>query len=151
MKENKIICSHCGVIIENEDFDTVNGEPICQDCADQYTVVCDRCGATIWEADAYGDEYTNLCCHCYENHYTRCSCCDALLHEDDAYHLNGYDYCHDCYDEEHDKCRNIHDYSYKPEPIFYGSSDRYFGIELEIDGAGKDDDYAEKSAEYCQR
>lgn len=143
MKENKIICSHCGVIIENEDFDTVNGEPICQDCADQYTVVCDRCGATIWESDAYGDEYTNLCCHCYENHYTRCSCCDALLHEDDAYHWNGYDYCHECYDEERDKCRNIHDYGYKPEPIFYGNSDRYFGIELEIDGAGKDDDYAE--------
>ena len=143
MEENKIYCSHCGVLIENEDFGTVNGEPICQDCAERYTVVCDRCGETIWESDAYGDEYTNLCRHCYENHYTRCSCCDALLHEDDAYHLNGDDYCHDCYDEERDKCRNIHDYGYKPEPIFYGDSDRYFGVELEIDGAGKDDDYAE--------
>lgn len=149
MEENKIICSHCGVLIEDKDFDTVNGEPICRDCADRYTVICDRCGATIWESDAYGDEYTNLCCHCYENHYTRCSCCDALLHEDEAYHLNGYDYCHDCYDEERDKCRNIHDYSYKPEPIFYGSSDRYFGIELEIDGAGKDDDYAENLLEIA--
>ncbi|MBO5320610.1 MAG: zinc-binding protein [Ruminococcus sp.] len=147
MEENKICCSHCGVLIENEDFDTVNGEPICQDCAERYTVVCDRCGATIWESDAYGDEYTNLCRHCYENHYTRCSCCDTLLHEDDAYHLNGYDYCHDCYDEERDKCRNIHDYGYKPEPIFYGDSDRYFGVELEIDGAGKDDDYAEELLE----
>ena len=144
MEENKICCSHCGVLIENEDFDTVNGEPICQDCAERYAVVCDRCGETIWESDAYGDEYTNLCRHCYENHYTRCSCCDALLHEDDAYHLNGDDYCHDCYDEERDKCRNIHDYGYKPEPIFYGDSDRYFGVELEIDGAGKDDDYAEE-------
>lgn len=143
MEENKICCSHCGELIENDDFDTVNGEPICQDCTERYTVICDRCGATIWESDAYGDEYTNLCRHCYENHYTRCSCCDALLHEDDAYHLNGDDYCHDCYDEERDKCRNIHDYGYKPEPIFYGDSDRYFGVELEIDGAGKDVDYAE--------
>ncbi|MCM1362490.1 MAG: amidoligase family protein, partial [Clostridiales bacterium] len=34
------------------------------------------------------------------------------------------------------------EYGYKPEPIFYGDSNRYFGVELEIDGAGKDDDYA---------
>ncbi len=144
MEENKIYCSHCGNLIEDEDFDTVNGEPVCQDCAELYTVVCDCCGATIWESDAYGDEYTNLCSHCYNHHYTRCSNCDALLHEDDAYHLDGYDYCHDCYDEERYKCRYIHEYGYKPEPIFYGDSDRYFGIELEIDGAGKDDDYAEE-------
>ena len=38
----------------------------------------------------------------------------------------------------------IHDYSYKPNPIFYGDGNRYFGIELEIDEAGKDDDYAEE-------
>lgn len=50
MEENKIRCSHCGVLIEDEDFDTVNGEPICQDCADRYTVICDRCRATIWES-----------------------------------------------------------------------------------------------------
>ena len=38
----------------------------------------------------------------------------------------------------------IHEYSYKPNPIFYGEGNRYFGIELEIDEAGKDDDYAEE-------
>lgn len=92
----------------------------------------------------YGDEYNTLCRHCFENHYTRCSCCDALLHEDDAYHLDGYDYCSECYHDEVDRSRSIHDYGYKPEPVFYGDSKRYFGIELEIDGAGKDDDNAEE-------
>ena len=29
-------------------------------------------------------------------------------------------------------------------PVFYGDSNRYFGVELEIDEAGKDDDYAEE-------
>jgi len=80
----------------------------------------------------------------YDNHYTRCSCCDALLHEDDAYHLDGYDYCSECYHEEVDRNRSIHDYGYKPDPIFYGDSSRYFGIELEIDGGGKDSDNAEE-------
>jgi len=61
-----------------------------------------------------------------------------------AYHLDGYAYCSDCYHEEVDKNRSIHDYSYKPEPIFYGDSMRYFDVELEIDGAGKDSDNADE-------
>ncbi len=35
-------------------------------------------------------------------------------------------------------------YGYKPEPIFYGDSNRYFGVELEIDEAGRDNNYAEE-------
>ena len=74
----------------------------------------------------------------------RCNCCDTLLHEDDAYHLDGYDYCSECYHDEVDRNRSIHDYGYKPEPIMYGDSKRYFGVELEIDGAGKDCDNADE-------
>lgn len=144
MEENKIYCSHCGALIEDDDYSEINGEIICTDCVERYTVSCERCGAIIWDSDSYGDEYTTLCSSCYHNHYTRCSCCDALLHEDDAYHLDGYDYCSDCYHEEVDRNRSIHEYGYKPEPVFYGKYDRYFGVELEIDGAGKDDDNADE-------
>ena len=145
MEDNRLYCSRCGAIIdEDEDYEEVNGEIVCTDCYEHNTTTCDRCGATIWNDDSYGDEYTTLCHHCYENHYTRCSCCDALLHEDDAYHLDGYDYCSECYHDEVDKDRSIHDYGYKPEPIFYGDGSRYFGIELEIDGAGKDSDNADE-------
>lgn len=151
MEDNKIMCSHCGDEITDDDYGTVNGQIVCSDCVSRYTVVCDRCGATIWDSDAYGDEYTNLCRHCYENHYTRCSCCDALLHEDDAYHLDGYDYCSECYHDEVDRNRSIHDYGFKPEPIFYGDSKRYFGVELEIDGAGKDNDNADEILAIANR
>ncbi|MBR4627282.1 MAG: amidoligase family protein [Ruminococcus sp.] len=141
---NALYCSHCGALIdEDDDYGEVNGEIVCNDCIERYTSTCDRCGETIWTDDSYGDEYTTLCSHCYHNHYTRCSCCDTLLHEDDAYHLDGYDYCSECYHDEVDKNRSIHDYGYKPEPIFYGDSSRYFGAELEIDGAGKDSDNAD--------
>lgn len=141
---NNLYCSHCGVLIESDDFDEVNGEIVCRDCVDRYCTSCDHCGSLIWESDAYSDEYTSLCSHCYHSHYTRCCSCDALVYEDDVYHLDGDSYCRDCYDEERDKSLYIHDYSYKPEPIFLGDSDRYFGVELEIDCAGKDDDYAEE-------
>ena len=141
--EEKIYCSHCGQLIENDDYEEVGGEIVCTDCYERHTTTCDRCGSVIWTDDSYGDEYTTLCSSCYHNHYTRCSCCDALLHEDDAYHLDGYDYCGECYHDEVDRNRSIHDYGYKPEPIFYGDSDRYFGVELEIDNAGKDDENAD--------
>lgn len=142
--EEKIYCSHCGTIIDTDDYEELNGQIVCSDCIENYTSVCDCCGERVWSENAYSDDYTTLCNHCYHTHYTRCSNCDCIIHEDDAYHLDGYDYCRECYDEERDKCQYIHDYGYKPEPIFYGDGNRYFGIELEIDGAGKDSDYAEE-------
>lgn len=144
MKENEIICSNCGAVIDTDDYETINGEIYCSDCIEHDFVTCDCCGARVLADDTFGDDYTNLCSYCYHNRYTRCAGCDALLYEDDAYRINSENYCRDCYDEECDRCNHIHDYGYKPEPIFYGDSSRFFGIELEIDGAGKDDDYAEE-------
>ena len=141
--EEKIYCSHCGSFIDTDDYEEFNGEILCSDCIDNFTSVCDCCGERIWSEDTYGDEYTTLCYHCYNNHYTRCEECDSIIHNDDAYEYdNGY-FCHECYQRIR-KNAAIHEYSYKPTPIFYGDSNRYFGVELEIDGAGKDDEYAEE-------
>lgn len=144
--ENTLYCSHCGAIIgENEDYEEVGGQPVCSDCVERYATRCDRCDTLLWANDSYGDEYTTLCSSCYHNHYVRCCCCDALLPEDDAYNIDGDSYCSECYRDEVDKNRSIHDYSYKPDPHFYGdNSSRFFGVELEIDGAGKDSDNADE-------
>ena len=150
-KENKIYGSHCGTLIDTDDYEEFEGQILCSDCLENYTTVCDCCGERIWSDEADGDEYTYLCSYCYRNHYTHCSNCDALLHESDVYHLDGEDYCRECYDEECDKYGYIHDYSYKPEPVFYGDGNRYFGVELEIDGAGKDDDYAGEILDIADR
>ncbi len=139
--EEKIYCSHCGSFIDTDDYEEFNGEIVCSDCIDNFTSVCDCCGERIWSEDTYGDEYTTLCYHCYNNHYTRCEECDSIIHNDDAYEYDGCYYCHECYQNIR-RNASIHEYGYKPEPIFYGDSNRYFGVELEIDGAGKDDDYA---------
>lgn len=151
MEENKLYCSHCSALIDTDDYEEVGGGIVCSECYEHHTTTCDRCGSTIWIDDGYGDECTTLCHHCYDNHYTRCSCCDAMLHEDDAYHLDGYDYCSECYHDEVDRNRSIHDYGYKPEPIFYGDSNRFFGVELEIDGAGKDGDNADELLAIANR
>ncbi len=38
----------------------------------------------------------------------------------------------------------IHDYYYKPEPIFYGDGPRYLGVELELDDGGENEFCASK-------
>ncbi len=147
--EEKQTCTHCGAVIEGDDYTVMHGENIiCSDCVTRYCCTCDRCGATIFDSDAYGDEYTNLCQECYENHYTRCNSCDALLSNDDAFEHDGCDYCSECY---HDRCDNgsIKEYNYKPEPIFYGNGDRFYGVELEIDNGGKDSEYADELLEIA--
>ena len=141
--EEKIYCSHCGELIDTDDYGELDGEILCFDCLDNYTTVCDCCGARIWSEDAEGDDYTSLCRQCYDYHYTRCEECDALIHNDDAYEYDDGYFCLECY-KRIQKNAAIHEYGYKPEPIFYGDSNRYFGIELEIDGAGKEDEYAEE-------
>ena len=141
--EEKIYCSHCGSFIDTDDYEEFNEEILCSDCIDNFTSICDCCGERIWSEDTYGDEYTTLCYHCYNNHYTRCEECDSIIHNDDAYEYDDGYFCCECYQNIR-RNTSIHEYGYKPEPIFYGDSNHYFGVELEIDGAGKDDDYAQE-------
>ena len=64
-----------------------------------------------------------------------------MIRRGDTYYRGDNPYCLDCY---HDVCNDdpIRDYYYKPTLIFYGDGNRYFGVELEIDGAGEDNDNA---------
>lgn len=50
-------------------------------------------------------------------------------------------YCADCCSTIENS--PIHDYYFKPYPIFYGDGPRYFGVELEIDDGGECDSSAE--------
>ena len=148
MEDNRMICSHCGSIIEDdEQYESINGNPVCSDCVERYATYCDHCGAVIWTTDAYGDDSTTLCESCYNNYYTHCHNCGDLVHENDAYRIDGYDYCSECYSDEMNSSNSINEYGYKPTPIFYGNDRRYFGVELEIDEGGKDSDYADELLE----
>ena len=142
-RDNIRICACCGdeIDIEEDDYSLVENDILCRTCADNECGVCDHCEELVYNNDAYTDDDHFLCPHCYENHYTRCEDCGRILRSNDAYYSNDYDFCYDCYEKRHS---SIHEYSYKPTPIFYGEGKRFFGVELEIDHAGKDDDYAEE-------
>ena len=139
MTETTFICCHCGEEHTMEQRLLVDEEEICQTCAGEETVLCTRCGERIWRDDNAGDENTPLCQSCYDRYYTSCARCGRIIHTDDAYDSDDDEDSHLCYacHTQHAGERTIHDYSYKPAPVFYGKGSRSFGVELEIDGAGE--------------
>ena len=132
-------CSMCGCVLGENEGTEIDDDLLCDDCAERHTVECDHCGETVWRNEAVTDDRTTLCECCFDDHYRRCEECGRIVHEDDVCWHGDYPYCEHCYDRIHEE---IEDYSYKPEAIFYGDGNRYFGVELEIDGAGKYDDNA---------
>ncbi len=143
-RETQLTCFHCGRIIEDEDYSLVQEEIVCSDCAEHYCTTCDHCGELVYNDDICGDDDHCLCRNCYENHYTRCDSCDCVILVNDSYEHGEDCLCYDCYSQRDSA---IHDYNYKPEPIFYGRGYRYFGVELEIDIGGKDSDNAQSILE----
>jgi len=145
MEENRF-CMICHCALEDGDGIELNGDLLCDDCAEEHTVVCDHCGDTIWANDSVSDERMTLCQCCYDDNYHRCEECGRIIHDNDTYWSGDYPYCSHCYD---DLDTEIEEYSYKPDPIFYGEGNRFFGIELEMDCAGKDDDNARRIKEQA--
>ena len=140
MKNNFTCHVCCREFPENQrrEFD---GQTLCPNCLDLLTVCCRECGTRLWTDDNAGTHEVPLCQSCYDDHYTSCYQCGRLIRENEAYYESSDEfdespYCADCFHSlEHSG--GIHDYFYKPEPIFYGSGPRFFGVELEIDGAGE--------------
>lgn len=141
---NTFICDNCGrehPVNERIEFD---GENLCSGCADETATICCRCGDRICRDDNAGDENISLCQRCYDRYYTTCERCGRVILNDDASYGDEDDdepYCHECHTRY---CKNqvIHDYYYKPDPLFRGDGNRFFGVELEIDEAGERNDRA---------
>ena len=142
MKES-ITCSICGAILDEETMHEFDGQLLCDDCYDDHTVECECCHDRIWRDNAQMDDDIALCDSCYDHYYTTCEMCGRIIHRDYAnYEDDGdYPYCDSCFGKLEDK--PIQSYHYKPEPIFYGLGDLFYGVELEIDRGGDFDSNAE--------
>ncbi len=135
-------CTHCHARIKRTDSQLVEGEAFCPTCHQNETVECDHCHQRIYINNSHEDEYIHLCGECYDSHYYTCDGCGNFIHGNDVVNRNGRTFCPDCA-----PTRDIHDYSYKPTPRFYGGVDEnaaFMGVELEADGAGEDGNNARK-------
>lgn len=152
MKEETFVCDHCGEEQPLSDCHTFDGQELCPRCLEEETVLCSWCGDRLWRSDNAGTEDTPLCDVCREDNYTTCTRCGRLLANEDAHYFRDdndgdYPYCSHCFGEV--GAHGINAYHYKPKPIFYGEAQRFFGVELEIDGGGEDDDKADRIIEIA--
>ena len=144
-------CCHCGHPHPLSERILVDDDELCEACADEETVICTHCGERIYRDDNAGDDNTPLCQSCYDRHYTSCERCGRIIHQYDAYYEDGDEdtpLCYDCHTRV-SREKAIHDYYYKPTPLFRGAGPRYFGVELEIDFGGEDDDSAQQIMEIA--
>ncbi len=147
-------CVDCAADIETQDGDIVceTCAPLthsrCLGCGEWYRygsscegcVTCDRCDATVPEDETVETvRGSTICAPCRQDWYWQCQVCDGWNHNDDGCG-NG---CCDPDDCDCDDCRGaddladfgglVHDYSYRPRPIFYGTGPLFLGPEIEIE------------------
>ena len=141
-----IVCEKCSdTLTTDDDHNIIEDEIWCQRCTDHHAHWCDY-GDHYFTGYPYGVEDSNdtFCEICYQDNTSYCEDCDAT-------YINGCEYSHD---EEVDS-RTIHDYSYRPDPIFYRSEDEqtrlYFGIEVETEARSHDYGTRRVAAEFASR
>ena len=151
MREKNIICSECGAVLTEETVHNFEGHIMCEECFNRCTVTCDNCNQRIWRDRAEGDSNYTLCSHCYEYNFTSCEDCGRLIPNDEAFYEDGedYPYCRECFEKLNDN--SIKNYNYKPEPIFYGSGNLFYGVELEVDKGGEIHSNAQKLIDIANK
>ena len=142
-----LTCSVCGCELDDDDFYEAEDAIICAECYCDETFRCEDCGERFFNNHNYGDDNTCLCEACRNEDYYVCVRCERLVHTDDVYWDGDDPYCSDCYEDDEGSCY-IHGYGYKPEPRFCKCRNekhiRYYGVELEIDRGGYEEDNAEE-------
>ncbi len=142
------ICSMCGTVITEENLVEFDDQELCERCLQEETSICRECGERLWNADDCGDSlYGHLCQDCRDDYFTTCVHCGRLIRNDDAHYEDDDEdedspYCYSCFCSSSEG--PIHNYYFKPDPVFYGDGPRYLGVELEIDDGGENRDRADR-------
>ena len=162
--DNELInCDGCSNEMSRDDsFTANNGEIVCSDCIQ----VCEHCEEiyTIND-DWFSVSNQHWCESCWSENSFTCSRCDYCVNSnyDSGTMVGNYHWCNDCvgdcatycdecdeYYPDGDECpcnQNnegvVHQYSYKPNPVFHGGNDNnlYMGFELEMSYGDESDNY----------
>jgi hypothetical protein len=118
----------------DDDFSIVNDNYWCASCTDNYAHWCDRC-EEYYQSDTYyiSDMGESWCSSCTDNRAVWCESCEE-------YNRDGCSMeCESDFTSDGD--RIIHDYSYRPDPIFHSTDDSarlFFGMEIEVEAENYD-------------
>ena len=127
-------CERCEWIgTSNNEWYNVEDTSWCEGCWSDHSFCCQRCDYT-YDSDrisyntVYGEGWRESWCeHCIGDYAHYCENCDEYTTDDGSE-------CQRCGDSA-DSTGVVHNYSYKPNPIFHGSTptNLYMGFELEME------------------
>jgi hypothetical protein len=130
------VCQYCdNIYTTSDDWYNVGNEHWCESCWSNDSFTCNRCDySTNANRDGgtrIGDEY--WCEDCVSNNATYCDECDEYYPDSGG----------ECSCNQNNE-GVVHQYSYKPNPVFHGGNDNnlYMGFELEMsfgDNPDRDD------------
>jgi len=120
------VCERCDMVGEEmDDWNIVNGHELwCQLCTENHAYYCDGCNEYGTDYVTYTSDSGLSYCDGCDGHLTHCEECDE-------YYEGTCDY--------HDMSDEVHNYSYRPDPVFHTTSDSerlFFGFELEMEFNG---------------
>lgn len=154
--ENELVsCISCSTEFERDDgFITNDGDSCCSDCFR----TCEHCDYASTDSDSWYTVGDQMWCEgCWENDSFYCDRCEENYNDSRVGYnsVNNYRWCEYCcsdyatycdscdeyYDDDSGDCPNcevagaVHNYSYKPNPVFHGSSPNnlFMGFELEME------------------
>jgi len=124
-------CDYTGS--DSDDWYSVNDNSWCESCWNDHSFTCARCDYCYDEGmisyyRVFGEGWGESWCeHCANDYANYCESCDE-------YTTDSLSSCVRCGDGE-DSAGVVHNYSYKPNPVFHGTNDSnlYMGFELEME------------------
>lgn len=133
------VCYSCGTITLNGEMASYGDECYCQECYDSEFRICDECGETHpYDNIRYPNgSWSCYCISCFDDLFRTCQDCGRAVRVEE---LHNGDYCDDCIESnESEDDESIHNYSYKPNPVFFGKSGEnlHLGLELEVENVNE--------------
>ena len=127
----------------------VEGDWLCEDCADRLTVICDHCAERVYEENAVEDDMHTLCDHCFDEYITSAARTATVLFIVTA-RIGIMTTTPTAHPAGTSITMSFHEYSYTPDLVFHGKGLRHFGVELEIDDGGTVKQQRPEAAGHCQ-
>ena len=114
MEDDVIVCSICGEVIANGEYEEVkSGDIVCQSCLDDHYTKCDECGEYVPtdEITITGDG-DSVCETCLQNNYVLCDECGEYYREEETVYISNYSttVCDSCCDRVYSVCTECGEY-----------------------------------------
>lgn len=122
------ICPHCGkhtfLTFKVRAHDVT--EEWCSSCYEDHSAECVACSVRQSREEMTHLGHNRYTCAEHRDRYAVCADCGDVIDRHRAVQRGRNFFCRGC-------ARTVHDYNYKPSPIFIGSGTRFYGMELEME------------------